>query len=149
MLPDPGGTPVYGVVIGQNDGAEFDIDEPSSGDNTFTNDITVQGQMAIQRGFSACDGLTGGCPADALQPSGAVCRASTGACDPQEICDGASAACPVDALESAGTECRASAGGCDPSETCNGVSASCPVDSLENAGNECRASTGVCDPAEV
>jgi hypothetical protein len=73
------------------------------------------------------------------RPSGFVCRASRGICDPAETCDGLSAACPRDALALAGTVCRPRArdAPCDAIETCTGRSASCPLDGSERDGTSC------------
>ncbi len=43
-----------------------------------------------------CDGGSVACPADVLEPAGAVCRASTDLCDIEEACDGFAADCPAD-----------------------------------------------------
>jgi len=39
------------------------------------------------------------CPADQVQPATFICRASAGACDPEETCSGSDAACPADVGE--------------------------------------------------
>lgn len=71
-----------------------------------------------------CDGLTVGCPPDALEPAGTICRAGHPTLyDPVEVCDGVTAACPPDALKPAGTLCRAARGPCNPAEFCNGLRA--------------------------
>jgi hypothetical protein len=84
-----------------------------------------------------------------FKSSGAVCRASSGACDPTETCSGASGLCPADSKLSSGTVCRAAVGGCDKAETCDGTSNACPTDSKLAAGTTCRAAAGVCDKAET
>ncbi len=83
-----------------------------------------------------------------VQPSGIVCRASAGSCDPAETCDGSSTTCPADVLEPVGTLCRAAAGLCDLAETCDGGSVNCPADAREPFGTVCRASIDECDPQE-
>jgi hypothetical protein len=79
--------------------------------------------------------------------AGTVCRASTGACDPQEVCDGSSAACPANGFASAGTACGGNEAACDALDTCNG-SGAC-VDNVKAAGAICLTGTGVCDPNDV
>lgn len=74
-----------------------------------------------------CDGVQNGC-VDAFL-SAVVCRASTGACDPEEVCSGSAATCPADGIAPAETVCRASTDlSCDPLESCDGTSAACPAD---------------------
>lgn len=53
------------------------------------------------RSGAACDPGTDACCTDQCQvaPSGQVCRASTGLCDPEETCDGSSSQCPDDVQE--------------------------------------------------
>jgi hypothetical protein len=87
-----------------------------------------------------CDGSAASCPADALEASGFVCRASTGACDPQEVCSGSSATCPSDVLLASGTVCRASTGQCDPQEVCTGSTGPCPADAFLPNGTACTDS---------
>ncbi|MGI5865595.1 MAG: CARDB domain-containing protein, partial [Myxococcales bacterium] len=63
--------------------------------------------------------------------AGAVCRASSGACDVEERCDGASLACPADAMAAAGTACDDGDActfddTCDGNGTCSGVNACQP-----------------------
>ncbi|MGE3636054.1 MAG: hypothetical protein AB7P00_39495 [Sandaracinaceae bacterium] len=88
------------------------------------------------------------CQAVGLQPSGTVCRASTGACDTEETCTGASPTCPPDALTPVGTVCRPVVGACDVQEVCTGISNLCPPDGVAPAGTTCRSPGGACDAAE-
>jgi cysteine-rich repeat protein len=106
----------------------------------------------VNAGESCDDGpLTGTlgscCGKDCVvKPAIAVCRSSTGACDPTERCDGVGSACPADALATGGI-CRASLGVCDPAETCTGTSTTCPPERLAGPDQTCRLG-GVCDLAE-
>jgi hypothetical protein len=68
----------------------------------------------------------------------AVCRPSTGVCDPDEVCTGASAACPSDGFI-ATAMCRPPAGACDTLERCSGSSGLCPADTFMPAGTSCGA----------
>lgn len=56
---------------------------------------------------AVCDPATDGCCNDQCQPasSGRVCRASNGACDPEETCDGTSTTCPEDVQLDDGDVC--------------------------------------------
>ncbi|MBX7196805.1 MAG: hypothetical protein K1X94_32440, partial [Sandaracinaceae bacterium] len=73
------------------------------------------GEMCCS-GTCAIDCAMVGC---AGQPSGTVCRASRGDCDPPEVCDGTSPTCPDDALHDAAHVCRAASGTCDVAESCS------------------------------
>jgi hypothetical protein len=44
---DPSGTPAYGYVHGYDANAQIQILEPSSGDNTLINEITIEGALDI------------------------------------------------------------------------------------------------------
>ncbi|TMB40671.1 MAG: hypothetical protein E6J55_20745 [Deltaproteobacteria bacterium] len=94
-----------------------------------------------------CDGTSNACQHPAGN-AGALCRASAGACDPDETCTGTSTTCPADAKTPAGTVCRPGAGPCDIAESCDGVDNACPPDLFQPPTTECRPSAGVCDPAE-
>lgn len=56
---------------------------------------------------AVCDPSNEGCCTTQCQykTAGAVCRASTGECDPQEVCTGNNATCPVDQTQNDGTSC--------------------------------------------
>ncbi|KAL7624044.1 hypothetical protein AAE478_005601 [Parahypoxylon ruwenzoriense] len=62
---------------------------------------------------AVCDPSNEDCCTDQCQfkSSGAVCRASTGSCDPQETCDGSSGTCPNDLKKNDGESCGASGSG--------------------------------------
>lgn len=109
---------------------------------TFTENTTC-GDGNVDPGED-CDlaGLNGDpsscCTANCrFRPSGQLCRASTGACDPQEVCTGADDTCPTDDLHPNGFVCRASGGPCDIEETCDGVDTQCPADEIEADGTPC------------
>ena len=93
-----------------------------------------------------CDGITPGCPVDALLGPAVQCRAAVGPCDLAETCSGSSAACPADAKSTA--VCRVAAGPCDVAETCDGISNVCPADGFQPLTVQCRAAAGPCDIAE-
>jgi hypothetical protein len=92
-----------------------------------------------------CDGVNNACQHPAGN-AGAVCRASAGVCDPQEVCNGTSTTCPPDLKSTA--VCRPSNGVCDVAESCDGVGNACPPDGFQPATTTCRAAAGVCDVAE-
>src|SRR5207249_14901 len=124
-----------------------------------------------------CNGTSDFCQHPAGN-AGAVCRASAGVCDVDELCTGSSTKGRRDAIEPASTVCRASAGECDPAENCPGTGPACPADAKTasgtactddgnpcttdtcngssdacqhpagNAGAVCRAAAGVCDVDE-
>ncbi|MBP6829583.1 MAG: hypothetical protein KA978_02310, partial [Deltaproteobacteria bacterium] len=94
-----------------------------------------------------CTGSAAACPGDSVVAAGTICRASGGACDPQEVCNGSNS-CPANVLTAAGTVCRASAGPCDPQEVCTG-GAACPGNTLTAAGTTCRSAAGICDVSEA
>ncbi|KAK4144041.1 Metallo-peptidase family M12-domain-containing protein [Dichotomopilus funicola] len=56
---------------------------------------------------SVCDPTNQECCTDqcGFATNGTICRASTGACDPQETCSGASAGCPADVTAPDGQSC--------------------------------------------
>ena len=87
----------------------------------------------------ACDGVSGGCPADALVPASTVCRSATGECDVAEACSGASPACPADAFKGGGTACADDGSVCT-TDVCDGGGAC--THPAGNAGTVCRAAAG-------
>ena len=96
----------------------------------------------------SCDGLTSGCPVDALATAGTICRGALGVCDVAESCSGSSGQCPADQHRPSTAVCRAQAGACDLAEQCDGSAAHCPPDKHQPAGTQCRAQAGICDVAE-
>ncbi len=92
-----------------------------------------------------CTGTSVTCPADAIQPAGAVCRAAAGECDLAETCDGVTTACPTDAKKSAGTSCTADTNPCTLDQ-CDGTNVTCQHPA-GNPGAVCRAAAGPCDVA--
>jgi Galactose oxidase, central domain len=100
-----------------------------------------------------CDGVSLFCPADALKPSGTVCRTGSGdLCDPDEACTGSSVACPADTVAPSTTVCNPGSGDvCDPDEKCTGVAGqACPSDTVAPNTTVCRTGSGdVCDPDEL
>lgn len=117
----------------------------------ITGDAASCGDGIVDAGetcdLGARNGAPDGCCDVTCAPraAGATCRASLGACDPEEACDGASARCPDDLWAHAGAPCRAAAGACDVAETCSGTAPECPRDALRGAGALCRVASGACD----
>jgi hypothetical protein len=73
--------------------------------------LDLPGRCQEHRGLPAgcgesCDGVNNNCPADVVQPIGAVCRLSAGPCDVQEVCTGLSGVCPPDATIPDGAPCN-------------------------------------------
>ena len=89
-----------------------------------------------------CNGVSVSCTHPAVaSPGTTVCRASGGACDPQEFCSGTT--CPADLKSTA--VCRPSTDAiCDPAESCDGVTNTCPADTLAANGMSCAADTHAC-----
>ena len=87
-----------------------------------------------------CDGVSHDCYLYVVLPPFIVCRASTGACDPEEVCDYVSPQCPPDIVFPPGTVCRASSGICDIAEVCDG-GPECPADASVTA---CIDGDGCC-----
>lgn len=83
-----------------------------------------------------CTGNSIACQHAAGNP-GAVCRATAGVCDVQEVCTGTSTSCPANAFVAAGTVCRASASQCDAAESCTGTGAQCPANGGKPDGSAC------------
>jgi cysteine-rich repeat protein len=82
-----------------------------------------------------------------LEPSGSICRASTGECDPAETCDGATTICPSNAFSPSGTACASDASPCT-ADHCNGAGAC--THPAGNAGATCRVAVDpICDVAET
>jgi hypothetical protein len=78
------------------------------------------------------------CDIISIAPSGTVCRASAGACDPEELCD--FEICPPNVFSPPTVVCRPATGNCDVAESCTGSEFLCPV----NLGSD-AACTGNCD----
>ncbi|KAG9249025.1 ADAM family of metalloprotease-like protein ADM-B [Calycina marina] len=57
---------------------------------------------------ACCDATTCKFQTTAFAGNGTLCRASTGACDPQETCSGTASTCPVDVTAPDGTTCGTS-----------------------------------------
>jgi hypothetical protein len=100
---------------------------------------------------SMTGGLNGACGAlSGAVAASVVCRASAGACEPEERCAPGNRACPADTgLSSAGSVCRAPIGACDEAEICTGVDVDCPIDAFRPGASVCRGSAGACDLPEV
>ncbi|HXI55433.1 MAG TPA: PxKF domain-containing protein [Polyangia bacterium] len=82
--------------------------------------------------------------------SGALCRASAGACDVAESCTGASLACPPDGFATAGASCGAP-GICETAGTCGGgplCSGPTPITGCAPASVP-PGCDGSCDPIEL
>src|SRR5207247_11478841 len=54
---------------------------------------------------AVCNGSSTTCQ-HPIKPSGAVCRASTGPCDPAETCNGTSTTCPTNGFLPNGSACH-------------------------------------------
>jgi hypothetical protein len=95
----------------------------------------------------ACTVAAGGTMNGTCTPlaTGAICRASTGGCDPAETCNGVATTCPADALAPNGFTCRAAVDLCDVAETCDGLTAACPSDDVANTATLCRTGPNACD----
>ena len=92
-----------------------------------------------------CTGSGPNCPADAFQPSSAVCRPAAGPCDQADNCPGTGVNCTADVKQPSGFVCRAQSDVCDVQEVCDGVSNACPADSVAGAFVVCRPDAGQCD----
>jgi len=91
-----------------------------------------------------CSAISTACPADFVQPAGAVCRPVASSCDAAaEICTGG-AACPVDVPAPSGFVCRPSTASCDAIEVCDGSSFVCPGDTFLPEGSVCGTGMGDC-----
>ncbi len=139
-------------------GTSCDDSTVCNGSETCQNGSCVPGTPVI-----ADDGNP--CTVDSCDPvlgaqhtpgnAGALCRASTGACDVADYCDGASPACP-DAKASAGTSCSDN-NACTQSDQCDSSGTCAPgplvvctaLDQCHDAG-VCNPGTGVCsNPAKA
>jgi len=117
-----------------------------------------------------CDGRSGVCPVDVVQPTGSVpCRPAVGPCDADESCDGVSVACPPDGFAAASTTCPGGvcnglgmcASGCTAGAPCAPPGQPCALGRTEcpsgacvamgpaPAGTPCAAAAGACDVADT